>query len=228
MRSLETGTSVYVQPLNGAKRTMPERLFFTNLWRDYRLIILYYTACRLTSPKQWYTPPEIPAPSKLHVRNIDYTLNNLFITGAYKDALSLALQELKIEEANVGRDGREYELLDCSIRCALRTGDIDLGARLADRTREKVKLTLHLFMDAQPFCNSGPLCPVLRQSLRKRILHVDDHEACLTLKCNASPWADLPGLSRCHNCSTCGNKPSGSSSLVLHFTGKGTTTDCVH
>lgn len=91
---------------------------------------------------QWYNPPEIPPPTKMHIRNIDYSLNNLYLKREYSKALPLALSQLEEEEKNDFGDGRENQLVDIAIRSALKLGDNELVGRLADKTVHKVRLTL--------------------------------------------------------------------------------------
>lgn len=89
---------------------------------------------------QWYDPPEIPPPTKMHIRNIDYSLNNLYLKREYSKVLPLALSQLEEEEKHDLGDGRENQLVDVAIRCALKLGDNELAGSLADKTVRKVNL----------------------------------------------------------------------------------------
>lgn len=75
---------------------------------------------------------------KIDTRNIDYGLNDLYIKGSYGDALDLALHQLEVEEACIGKDGREYQLIDFAMRCAIKLGRSALAVRLAERTKARV------------------------------------------------------------------------------------------
>ncbi|KAL5519408.1 hypothetical protein ACEPAH_1091 [Sanghuangporus vaninii] len=90
----------------------------------------------MTEPA-WFDPPLIPAPSKMHVRNIDYSLHNLYLRREYPKALALALSQIEIEESNSFGEGREFQLVDLAIRCALKMGDNELAGRLSDKTTKK-------------------------------------------------------------------------------------------
>ncbi|KAL5494801.1 hypothetical protein ACEPAI_263 [Sanghuangporus weigelae] len=85
----------------------------------------------------WFDPPLVPAPSKLHVRNIDYSLHNLYLRREYPKALSLALSQIEAEESNSFGEGREFQLVDLAIRCALKMGDNELAGHLSDKTIKK-------------------------------------------------------------------------------------------
>ncbi|THH04884.1 hypothetical protein EW145_g5201 [Phellinidium pouzarii] len=96
-----------------------------------------YAKERVTTEPGWYDPPEIPAPTKLHVRNIDYSLNNLYLRREYSQLLPLALSQIETEEVNVGGDGREQQLVDLAMRCALKLRKTDLAGQLADKAVHK-------------------------------------------------------------------------------------------
>lgn len=62
----------------------------------------------------------------------------MYFKGEYKNALDFALSQLAKEEASPGGEGRESQLIDTSIRCAIKLKDYNLAGSLADKTREKV------------------------------------------------------------------------------------------
>ncbi|KAH8119708.1 hypothetical protein DFH11DRAFT_288 [Phellopilus nigrolimitatus] len=96
-----------------------------------------YAKERVITEPGWYDPPEIPPPTKLHVRNIDFSLNNLYLKRDYAQALPLALSQLEVEEANMKGDGREIQLVDLAIRCAMKLDKNELAGKLADKTAQK-------------------------------------------------------------------------------------------
>ncbi|KAL5535941.1 hypothetical protein ACEPAF_4035 [Sanghuangporus sanghuang] len=98
---------------------------------------LSYAQEQVMTEPGWFDPPLIPPPSKLLIRNIDYSLHNLYLRREYPKALALTLSQIGVEESNSFGEGREFQLVDLAIRCALKMGDNELAGRLSDKTTKK-------------------------------------------------------------------------------------------
>lgn len=71
----------------------------------------------------------------------------MFLSGRYAEALPLALAQLDLEEDNLGKDGREIQLLDMCINLALKTNEAELAGNLAERGLAKLDVrNYHLNM----------------------------------------------------------------------------------
>lgn len=131
----------------------------------------------LTSLLQWHTPLgtslKIEANTH-HARNIDYSLDDLYIKGSYGDALDLALGQLEVEEANIGKDGREYQLIDFAMRCAIRLGRNELAVHLADRTKPKVSSPCSKYLHTSSSCAQWATSPGLASTSAEAYLSSGD------------------------------------------------------
>ncbi len=64
----------------------------------------------------------------------------MYLRGLFQEALDLGLAELVREEtSDEGKDGREQQILDISMRCATQLHDVPTAIRLADKTVGKVR-----------------------------------------------------------------------------------------
>jgi len=71
----------------------------------------------------------------LRLRRLEYRLNDLYLRGFFQEALDLGLAELvRVESNEDGKDGREQQILDISMRCATQLNDVRTAIRLADKT----------------------------------------------------------------------------------------------
>ncbi|KLO05704.1 hypothetical protein SCHPADRAFT_715953 [Schizopora paradoxa] len=107
-------------------------------------------------------------PIALRLRNLEYRLNDLYLRGQFQEALDLGLAELAREEASSdGKDGREQQILDLIMRCAIRLKNHETAVRLADKNVQKYPNIPGLLATAsEAYLFSGEsrkaLSPVLR------------------------------------------------------------------
>ncbi|TDL25742.1 hypothetical protein BD410DRAFT_606454 [Rickenella mellea] len=93
-----------------------------------------FTSEKAFTESSWYDPPEIPPPSPLLVRNIDYLIQKLYLQGKFSDTLQLVLSQIEMEQENDGKNGRTKELFDIAMRCAIRLNDAKVVESLASKT----------------------------------------------------------------------------------------------
>lgn len=101
-------------------------------------------------------------------------MNDLYIKGSYSDALDLALGQLEVEEANIGKDGREYQLIDFAMRCAIRLGRNELAVHLADRTKAKVSSPWFKYLHTSSSCVQWETSPGLASTSAEAYLSSGD------------------------------------------------------
>lgn len=101
-------------------------------------------------------------------------MNDLYIKGSYSDALDLALGQLEVEEANIGKDGREYQLIDFAMRCAIRLGRNELAVHLADRTKAKVSSPWLKYLHTSSSCVQWETSPGLASTSAEAYLSSGD------------------------------------------------------
>ncbi|KZT42161.1 hypothetical protein SISSUDRAFT_109827 [Sistotremastrum suecicum HHB10207 ss-3] len=88
---------------------------------------------------QWYLEQHSSA-TQSGPLNVDFTINHLFASRRYNEALALTKAQLDIpHKRGESFEANERELLDIGLRCCLECQDKDSALELAERSRSKWK-----------------------------------------------------------------------------------------